>query len=88
VELLFDSLRTLARDLLFLGKAAFNKGLYDRSIMWLEMALSRAENEAQNEVLLHPTATREEILPFLETTRRVVCKMKQPNCACCFFNLC
>ncbi|ODN01274.1 Prolyl 4-hydroxylase subunit alpha-1 [Orchesella cincta] len=60
-----------ARDCLFLGKAAFNKGLYDRAVGWLEMALSRAKEEYEDETLLIPTATKEEILPFLETTRRV-----------------
>ncbi|CAG7734724.1 unnamed protein product [Allacma fusca] len=59
-----------ARDCLFLGKAAFNKGLYDRAVGWLETALSRADEEAL--ISSAPaTASKEEILPFLETTRRV-----------------
>lgn len=57
---------------MFLGKAAFNKGLYDRAIGWLEMALSRAQEESQDASVLVPTATKEEIVPFLDTTRRVV----------------
>lgn len=36
------------------------------------MALSRAAEESQDVSVLVPTATKEEILPFLETTRRVV----------------
>jgi len=58
-----------ARDCLFLGKAAFNKGLYDRAYNWLQAALQVSESEAMTNKI---TAEKKEILPFLETTKRVV----------------
>lgn len=55
-----------ARDCLFLGKHAFNKGYYDKAIEWFEAALERSGSE---EVL---TAPRDEIEPFLQAAIKVV----------------
>lgn len=55
-----------ARDCLFLGKHAFNKGYYDKAIEWFEAALERSGSE---EVL---TAPKDEIEPFLQAAIKVV----------------
>ncbi|XP_063594413.1 prolyl 4-hydroxylase subunit alpha-2-like [Penaeus indicus] len=54
-----------ARDCLFLGKHAFNKGYYDKAIEWFEAALERSSSE---EVL---TAPKDEIEPFLQAAIKV-----------------
>ncbi|XP_037804600.1 prolyl 4-hydroxylase subunit alpha-2-like [Penaeus monodon] len=54
-----------ARDCLFLGKHAFNKGYYDKAIEWFEAALERSGSE---EVL---TAPKDEIEPFLQAAIKV-----------------
>ena len=57
--------RTAARDCLFIGKHAFNKGLYDQAVQWLQTALELSKLEADG-----PTKPRE-VLPFLNTAIRV-----------------
>ncbi|XP_065559151.1 prolyl 4-hydroxylase subunit alpha-1-like [Artemia franciscana] len=54
-----------ARDCLFIGKHAFNKGLYDRAVEWLKACLQVATEEDEL------TAKRKEIEPFLATAIRV-----------------
>ncbi|XP_042223975.1 prolyl 4-hydroxylase subunit alpha-2-like [Homarus americanus] len=51
-----------ARDCLFLGKHAFNKGYYDKAIEWFEAALDKAGHEEDSTVL------KQEIEPFLKAT--------------------
>ncbi|KAK7068149.1 Prolyl 4-hydroxylase, alpha polypeptide, partial [Halocaridina rubra] len=54
-----------ARDCLFLGKHAFNKGFYNKAIEWFEAALDMADAH-------HDTsASRDEIEPFLEAAVKV-----------------
>lgn len=54
-----------ARDCLFLGKHAFNKGYYDKAIEWFEAAVYRSDNEEDT------SASRDEIEPFLEAAVQV-----------------
>ncbi|XP_066974591.1 prolyl 4-hydroxylase subunit alpha-2-like [Macrobrachium rosenbergii] len=54
-----------ARDCLFLGKHAFNKGYYDKAIEWFEAALERSDDEGDT------SASREEIQPFLSAAVQV-----------------
>ncbi|CAG0920214.1 unnamed protein product [Notodromas monacha] len=54
-----------ARDCMFIGKHAFNQNNYGEAVDWLEVAFSLSSSE-------HPNATSEaEVLPFLQTARRV-----------------
>jgi len=52
------------RDCLFIGKHAFNKGLYDQAVQWLQTAVQVAYSEGNE--------TASEIAPFLKTAVRVV----------------
>jgi len=52
------------RDCLFIGKHAFNKGLYDQAVQWLQTAVQVAYSEGNETV--------GEIAPFLKTAVRVV----------------
>lgn len=54
-----------ARDCLFLGKHALNKGYYDKAIEWFEAALERASDEED------ASASRDEIEPFLKSAIKV-----------------
>lgn len=56
----------LARDCLFIGKHAFNKGLYNQAVQWISTALRVALTEHNK------TASANEIEPFLSTAIRVV----------------
>ena len=56
----------IARDCLFIGKHAFNKGLYDTAVEWLSAAAQVAPLEN------NPTASTDDIRPFLSTAIRVV----------------
>lgn len=56
-----------ARDCLFIGKHAFNKGLYDQAVQWISTAVQVARTEN------HPQSAKvNEIQPFLSTAIRVV----------------
>ncbi|XP_032793189.2 prolyl 4-hydroxylase subunit alpha-1 [Daphnia magna] len=62
----FASLRGLnARDCLFIGKHAFNKGFYDQAVDWISTASEVAQSESNQ------SATVAEIKPFLSTAIRV-----------------
>ncbi|CAL4097494.1 unnamed protein product [Meganyctiphanes norvegica] len=62
----FQSVKQLtARDCLFLGKHAFNKGYYDKAIEWFEAALDLVEGAGDRSV------PREEIEPFLTAAMNV-----------------
>jgi hypothetical protein len=49
---------------LFIGKHAFNKGLYDQAVQWLQAAEQSAYSEGNK--------ITGEIAPFLKTAIRVV----------------
>ena len=59
---------SIARDCLFIGKHAFNKGLYDQAVDWISTAAEVARSENNQSV------SDSEINPFLSTAIRVVCK--------------
>nr|XP_045585700.1 prolyl 4-hydroxylase subunit alpha-2-like isoform X1 [Procambarus clarkii] len=62
----FQSSKSLnARDCLFLGKHAFNKGYYDKAIEWFEAALNTASHEENSSAPTH------EIEPFLKAAVKV-----------------
>ena len=63
---LIGFVKIAARDCLFIGKHAFNKGLYDQAIEWLQQAAKLASLE------MDPSANVGEIQPFLTTAIRVV----------------
>ncbi|XP_071535121.1 prolyl 4-hydroxylase subunit alpha-2-like [Panulirus ornatus] len=54
-----------ARDCLFLGKHAFNKGYFDKAIEWFEAAMERANQKNDT------SAPRDEIEPFLRAAVKV-----------------
>jgi prolyl 4-hydroxylase len=56
----------IARDCLFIGKHAFNKGLYDQAVDWISTAAEVARSENNQ------SASVSEIKPFLSTAIRVV----------------
>ena len=62
----------LARDCLFIGKHAFNKGLYDQAVQWISTAVELARSESNR------TASISEIEPFLSTAIRVVRPIIRP----------
>ncbi|XP_046639382.1 prolyl 4-hydroxylase subunit alpha-1-like [Daphnia pulicaria] len=62
----FPSVRGLnARDCLFIGKHAFNKGLYGQAVDWISTAVEVARSENNR------SASVSEIKPFLSTAIRV-----------------
>ena len=77
---------------MFIGKHAFNKGLYDQAVQWLQTATQVAYCEGNNEM------ASKEIAPFLKTAIRVVgqynnsnnikSKYKRLYCDCDDDNLC
>ncbi len=62
----------LARDCLFVGKHAFNKGLYDQAVQWISIAAELARSESNR------TTSIGEIEPFLSTAIRVVRSVMMP----------
>ena len=54
-----------ARDCLFLGKHAFNRGYFDTAVQWAEAAISKVESGDE-------TLGKREILSFLDMAVRVV----------------
>lgn len=63
----FHSSKSLnARDCLFLGKHAFNRGYYDKAIEWFQVAQDMAKQDEDS------SAPKEEIEPFLTAAVRVV----------------